>query len=144
MTRTLYEQDFYAWANRNAQLIRAGKLSEIDVENIAEELESMGRSEKRAFINRLAILLAHLLKWHFQPALRSISWQYTIRAQRDQLYDLLEDSPSLKYQVEEKLNKAYRKAVSMASHETGLEESAFPENCPYAFDQVMDNSFFPE
>lgn len=96
MSRTLYEQDFYAWANRNAQLIRAGKLSEIDVENIAEELEGMGRSEKRAFINRLAILLAHLLKWHFQPALRSRSWQYTIRAQRDQLYDLLEDSPSLK------------------------------------------------
>src|SRR5579872_5517180 len=95
-----YEKDFYAWAVHNARLLRAGKLSEIDVENIAEEIESMGKSEKRELISRLAILLSHLLKWKCQPERRSRSWKLTIKEQRFELIDLLAESPSLKHEIE--------------------------------------------
>ena len=79
MSNSLYERDFYAWANEQAALLRAGKLDSADIENIAEEIESMGRSEKRELINRLAVLLLHLLKWRFQPGLRGNSWRATYR-----------------------------------------------------------------
>lgn len=85
----LYEQDFYAWAKRNSELLRAGRLSEADVDNIAEELDSMGRSEKRALVARPAVLIAHLLKWKYQPALRSNRWKNTIKEQRRKVGKLL-------------------------------------------------------
>jgi len=140
----LYEKDFYAWANKNAELLRAGRLSEVDAGNIAEELETMGRSEKRELTNRLAVLLAHLLKWVFQPELRSNSWKYTIRGQRDDILDILEESPSLRSEIDERLVKAYEKATRLAAEQTGLEEGNFPANCPYSFDQAMDKDFWPE
>ena len=83
-----YEEDFYAWTTHNVKLLREGKLSEIDVEHIAEEIESMGKSEKRELLSRLAVLMAHLLKWKFQPARRSKSWALTIKNQRIELDDL--------------------------------------------------------
>ncbi len=140
----LYDKDFHEWAMTNAHLLRTGRLSEIDLENIAEELESMGKSEKRAFINRLAVLLAHLLKWQFQPGMRSNSWRYSIKEQRAGLADLLEDSPSLGHDVDLKLAKAYAKAVIIAVRETGLDEGVFPIVCPYSFERVMDDGFWPE
>ena len=82
---TLYDTDFYAWANEQAALLRAGRLSEADIENIAEEIESMGRSERSELVNRLTVLLVHLLKWRYQPGLRGRSWRLTIEEQRDQL-----------------------------------------------------------
>lgn len=78
MSNTLYDQDFYAWANQQAALLRAGRLSEADIENIAEEIESMGRGEKRELVNRLTVLLLHLLKWQFQPSHRGNSWRLSI------------------------------------------------------------------
>ena len=144
MSAELYEKAFYEWAMQNAQLMRMGKLSEIDVENIAEELESMGKSEKRAFINRLAVLISHLLKWQFQPGMRSKSWKYSIKEQRTSLLDLLEDSPSLRHDIEPKLKKAYSKALMIAAKETGLDEGSFLRACPYTFDQAVDDSFWPE
>jgi hypothetical protein len=105
-----YEQDFYAWAIHNAELLRQGRLSEIDVEHIAEELECMGRSERRELMSRLAVLLAHLLKWVYQPHRRSRSWRAAIEGQREDLKVLLEESPSLKPELEQKLNEAYRRA----------------------------------
>ena len=144
MDTGLYERDFYAWAMQNAHLMRLGKLSEIDVQNIAEELESMGKSEKRAFMNRLAVLIAHLLKWQFQPEIRSSSWKYSIKEQRASLHDLLEDSPSLSADIDQKLKKAYSKALIIAAGETGLVESTFPPACPYSFSQTVDDSFWPE
>ncbi|MBF0551328.1 MAG: DUF29 domain-containing protein, partial [Deltaproteobacteria bacterium] len=90
-----YDRDFYAWTMNNAELIRQGRFSEIDIEHLAEELEGMGRSEKRALISRLAVLLAHLLKWTFHPGLRCTSWKYTIKEQRRRVLALLKDSPSL-------------------------------------------------
>ena len=144
MDAELYEKDFYAWLTQNARLMRLGKLSEIDVENIAEELESMGKSERRAFMNRLAVLIAHLLKWRFQPGIRSNSWRYSIKEQRASLLDLLEDSPSLSSEIEQKIKKAYSKALIIAARETGLPESSFPPACPFTFSQTVDDSFLPD
>ncbi len=110
MSNSLYDRDFYAWANEQAALLRAGRLTEADIENIAEEIESMGRSEKRELINRLAVLLSHLLKWQFQPAFRGNSWRLTIEEQRNRVDDHLGDNPSLKSQLDQAMRTAYRSA----------------------------------
>src|SRR5580698_7276634 len=96
MSNTLYDQDFFAWAQEQAELLRAGRLSEADIGHIAEEIESMGRAEKRELVNRLIVLLHHLLKWQFQPDRRGASWEATILVQRHALERHLEDNPSLK------------------------------------------------
>jgi hypothetical protein len=139
-----YETDFYAWLLKSAELLRQGEFAELDLEQIAEELEGMARSDKRQLINRLAVLLAHLLKWQYQPEKRSKSWQRTIREQRKRISLLLEDSPSLKYEIEEKLKDAYEIAVLSAANETGLDEDYFPESCEYALDEVLDSEFYPD
>ncbi|PWR20671.1 DUF29 domain-containing protein [Zavarzinia compransoris] len=139
----LYEEDFYAWANEQAALLRAGRLAAADIEHIAEEIESMGKAEKRELISRLAVLLLHLLKWRFQPALQGASWRTTILNQRDDLADLLADNPSLRAQVDDSLQRAYRKARRTAGLETGLAEESFPPACPWSFDQIIDPAFWP-
>jgi len=141
---TLYDRDFYQWTQENAQLLREGRLSEIDLENLIEELEAMGRSEKRAFVSRLAVLIAHLLKWKYQPKIRSQSWQYTIMEQREKVNDLLEDNPSFKQSMDTMFSKAYKGAVLIILKETPLDKSDIPASCPYAFEQIMDNDFLPE
>lgn len=143
MTTANYGKDFYAWALYNAELIRTGKFSEVDRKNVAEELESMGKSEKRELINRFAILLAHLLKWQFQSARRGNSWKYTIEEQRDEVLDLLEDSPSLKHELSQKLDRAYRSAVLLAATETGLSKEAFPAECPFSIAETLRPDFLP-
>jgi hypothetical protein len=139
----VYNQDFYAWAMQNAQLLRQGRLSEIDIEHIAEELESMGKSERRELINRLSVLLAHLLKWLFQPELRSNSWKYTIEEQRRAVADVLEDSPSLRHELEDRLIKAYANALLQGARETGMDKTHFPELCPFSLEQILDKDFWP-
>ncbi len=94
MDRVLYQADYYGWLQENAQLIREKRFSELDVDNIIEELESMGKSEKRELSNRLTVLLMHLLKWQYQSVKRSTSWRNTIAVQRIDIRELLEDSPS--------------------------------------------------
>lgn len=141
---TSYEQDFYAWLITNVQLIRQGRFAEMDSENIAEELEAMGRSEKRALLSRLSVLLAHLLKWQFQPEKRSHSWKYTIAEQRRRILRLLEDSPSLQAQLADKLADAYDDALLTAAKETHLDQIVFPQICPFSLEQVMSEEFWPE
>jgi len=141
---TEYQQDFYSWLCRNIELLRDGRLSEIDVENIAEELEGMSKSQQRELINRLKILLAHLLKWQFQPDRRSTSRKGTILEQRSQIRQLLKISPSLKHQINEKITDAYTDAVEYASLETGIPQSDFPQTCPYFFEQAADKNFYPD
>lgn len=141
---TLYDTDFYAWANEQAALLRAGRLSEADIENIAEEIESMGRSERRELINRLNVLLLHLLKWRYQPGLRGRSWTLTIEQQRLRLGRHLADNPSLKSQLDEAMADAYQDARIDAERETRLARSAFPVACPFAFDEAMNPDFWPE
>ena len=139
-----YEKDFYKWAMHNAKLLRDGRLSEVDIEHVAEEIESMGKGERRELVNRLAVLIAHLLKWKYQPIRRSRSWQLTIKEQRVQLTHIFEESPSLKHEVETKLKDAYEQAAIIAERETALEEKTFPKACPFDLNQCLNHRFFPE
>jgi len=139
-----YQEDFYSWLCHNIRLLREGRLSEADVENIAEELDGMSKSQQRELISRLKILFAHLLKWQFQPDRRSNSWKGTIIEQRSQIRQLLKISPSLKNRIDEKISDAYEDAVEYASLETGIPESDFPQTCPYFFEQAMDKNFYPD
>ena len=143
-TQSEYNKDFYAWALHNAELVREKRFNEIDIDNIAEEIESMGRSDKRELISRLAILIAHLLKWELQPQRRGNSWKYTIKEQRIRLIDLLDESPSLKHELEVKFDHAYTQSVVIAAKETELDESSFPKQCHFTLDQCLDHQFFPE
>lgn len=139
-----YEIDFYNWALHNAQLLREGKLSEIDVEHIAEELESMGKRDKRELISRLKILLAHLLKWQYQPGGRSTSWRGSIVEQRVQLNDLVVETPSLKKsQLLEAINTAYPFALALAVKETNIPISHFPQLCPFTKEEILNEDFYP-
>ena len=138
-----YETDFYAWAMEQAALLRAGRFAAADIANIAEEIESMGRGEKRELVNRLTILLLHLLKWQFQPGFRSPSWSSSIREQRIRLRSHLKDNPSLKAKLDESFAEAYELAVIGAARETGLPESDFPKAAPYRFEQAADDAFWP-
>ena len=133
----LYDRDFYAWANEQAGLLRAGNLSRADIANIAEEIEFLGRSEKRELVSRLTVLLHHLLKWQFQPERRGRSCELSIVIARDELTDHLGDSPSLKATLSEAMAAGYRRARGSAELETGLPGSAFPIECPWTFDQAM-------
>lgn len=138
-----YEKDFYAWTTHNARLLREGNLSEIDIENIAEEIESMGKSERRELVNRLAVLIAHLLKWEYQPIKQSRSWQLTIKEQRFQIIKLFEESPSLKNKIESRLEDAYEQATMIAERETAIERKKFPKSCPFSLKQLLNQKFFP-
>ena len=140
---SLYDQDFYAWANEQAALLRAGKLSAADIEHIAEEIESMGRTEKRELVSRLAVLLLHLLKWQYQPPYRGPSWQVTIRNQRRALSRHLADNPSLGPKTPEAMADAYYDARGNAYAQTGLPEATFPASCPWTFDQIMAEDYWP-
>jgi len=144
MSESLYETDFYAWANQQAELLRAGRLSAADIENIAEEIESMGKTEKRELVSRLAVLLLHLLKWRFQPERRGASWEATITVQRRDLVRHLRDDPSLKSKIAEAIEDAYGDAFLLAVAETGLPRPTFPLECPWSFEAIMDAEFWPE
>lgn len=126
----LYDRDFYAWANEQAALLRAGNLSSADIANIAEEIETLGRSEKREMRSRLAALLLHLLKWHFQPGRRSRSWEISIANARNELAEYRAENPSLRAVVPEAVASAYRRARLDAEQETGLPRNTFPVECP--------------
>ena len=140
---SLYDQDFYAWAHEQAALLRAGNLTAADIEHIAEEIESMGKTEKRELVSRLTVLLTHLLKWRYQPPHRGPSWEVTIRNQRRDITDHLADNPSLKARLPESTASAYERAVDNAYAETGLPRSTFPALCPWAFLQIIDAEFWP-
>jgi hypothetical protein len=139
-----YEQDIVAWANEQARLIRAGRFDLLDLEHIAEEIESVGKSEKRELASRMAVLLAHLLKWQYQPVRRGSSWEKTIKVQRKEIVYEITDTPSLKPLLSntEWMDLIWGKAVSIAMDETGLD--SFPENCTWTPEQILDQAFFPE
>lgn len=139
-----HDTDVYGWAVHTAQLLREKKMDEIDIEGIIEEIDALGRSEKHELINRLSLILSHLLKWQFQPTLRSHSWIYTIKEQRKQVSYHLEDNPSLNSKLEEAMIKAYRLAIDKAARDTSLPAHTFPSQCPYTFDQMMDDDFYPD
>jgi hypothetical protein len=139
-----YDGDFYAWTGDQAARLREQKPKGIDWENVAEEIESLGRSERREIRSRMLVLLHHLLKWQFQPAGRSNSWRASIRGARRELARDVAESPSLKRYPAQVLREQYELARLEASGETGLPEMSFPETCPFTIDQVLDPVFYPE
>jgi hypothetical protein len=139
----LYDEDLYAWCNEQARLLRAGEFSRLDVENLAEELESIGRSDRREIDGRLVVLIAHLLKWRLQLGFRSRSWSATIREQRRRIARLLQESPSLRPVVDQLLVQAYIDAGDKVADETGLAETAFAADCPFTSDEILAEDFLP-
>lgn len=140
---TRYDQDFFAWANEQAGPLRAGRLAEADIAHIADEIESMGKSEKRELVSRLTVLLLHLLKGQFQAALRSHGRRNSVRVQRISLDSLIRDNPSLMSVHTNAVADAYRIARIEAEGETGIPEATFPSVCPWSFGQIMDDDFWP-
>jgi len=144
MQATLYQSDFYTWARQQADLLREGRFDTLDAEHLIEELEAMGSRERRELANRLTVLLTHLLKWQFQPSRQGASWALTIRVQRMDIADLLNDEPGLTPEIPQAFEKAYRKARLLAAKETGMGESTFPKQSPYSMEQTMADDFLPE
>ncbi|RIK33423.1 MAG: DUF29 domain-containing protein [Chloroflexi bacterium] len=141
---SLYDSDFYAWTQNQADLLRQGDFRRLDLDNLIEEIEDMGKSQQRQLESRLVVLIAHLLKWQFQPDKRSRSWQATIRIQRIRLHKLLRENPSLRAQLDQVIIEAYEVAVEAAWGETGLDSTVFPTTCPYTAEQILDADFLPE
>jgi hypothetical protein len=139
-----YEEDFALWSAEQAARIREGRLDGLDRENLAEEIESLGISQRSEIESRMNILLTHLLKWKVQPARRSNSWRATIAEQRMRIARLVRASPSLKPYPAKVIGDEYPLARLHASAETGLSESDFPETCPYTIEQILDPHFLPD
>ncbi len=142
-TNAAYDSDIVAWAREQAALLRAGNFSALDIEHIADEVEDVGRSEKRELGRRVAVLLTHLLKWRHQGALRSRSWERTIREQRRAIRLHVAAVPSLEATLVDDswLASVWSDAVSKATEETGLAD--FPEVCPWSQDEILDPEFLP-
>jgi hypothetical protein len=141
---TTYNTDFYAWTQEQAQRLKTGQWENLDIENLAEEIESLGKREKQELRNRFRILLGHLLKWHYQPQQRSHSWQSTIREQRRRIIQHLEENPSLQPYLPEAFQLGFEDGVDLAIQETNLPEGTFPTTCPYTLDQALDAEFLPD
>ena len=142
-TQILYEQDFNLWLDETARQLREKNFDAIDLENLIEEIESMGKRDKRELISRLIVLIFHLLKWKYQPSHRSSSWESTIDEQRNAIALVLEDSPSLKSFVELEINNRYPTARKRAAKETGLPIDTFPIICPFITAEILDPDFYP-
>jgi hypothetical protein len=140
----LYEADFYAWTQEQARLLRERRWDDLDLENLVDEVESVGKSDKHQIESRLEILLAHLLKWKYQPGGRGNSWMATIFEQRGRIARLVEDSPSLREFQRQEVSRSYVAGRLLAAKETGIAFGLFPEECPFSPEQVLDPEFWPE
>ncbi len=140
-----YARDVVAWSVEQARLLRAGLLDQIDIEHIADEIEDVGKSEERELVSRMAVLLAHLLKWQFQPGLRSASWERTLRHQRKRARRRLEKTPSLQPKLHDPqwVDDVWDDAVTFAVKETGLDITNFPVACPWPLADVMLEDWLP-
>jgi len=137
---SLYEQDFYQWTQEQAALLKTGALSQLDIVNLIEEIESMGRSEKRELRSRLTVLIMHLLKWEYQPEFQCRNWENTLFTQRREIELVLMDNPSLKSTLSNVIQESYPLSLKKAAFETGIPESSFPETCPYSIKKIMGES----
>jgi glutamine synthetase adenylyltransferase len=142
-TAQLYDADFAEWTRQNAELLRSGRASEADLEHIAEEIEDMGKRERRSLHNRLVRLIEHLLKWQFQPQRCGTSWQRTILVQRRAIRRLLDENPSLRPLLHEIIGAAYEDAVAFVSTVISRQPDDFPPVCPHSIDQLLDEQFLP-
>jgi predicted nucleic acid-binding Zn-ribbon protein len=141
MQSNLYELDFYAWTVEQSKLLKEGDLQNLDIVNLVEEVESLGKQQRQELENRLVVLLGHLLKWDCQPDRQSKSWKATIREQRRAVQRLIKQNPSLKPYLEEAIALAYESALDLVVRETPLDYPDLPANCPYSPDQLFDPDF---
>jgi hypothetical protein len=139
--RAEYERDFYSWLLEQARYLREGRFDALDRDNLAEEIESLGREQFNKLVSALRVLMLHVLKWDHQPALRSRSWVLSIEEQRLEIADVLADNPGLRPRIGEAIARAYRRARIEAAKETGLDESVFPIACPYSFNDIVSRTF---
>jgi hypothetical protein len=140
-TGASYDHDFYSWSLEQARLVREGRWEAVDRDNVAEEIESLGREQFNKLESAFRVLMLHMLKWDHQPELRSRSWVLSIEAQRLELEDVLADNPGLKPRISEAIARGYRKARVEAAKETGLLKKSFPDACPYSFDDIAARDF---
>ncbi len=138
-----YEQDFFAWSEEQGRLLKARSRAGLDWDNLAEEIESLGRSQRSEIRSRLIVLLHHLLKWHFQPSGRKLGWRASIAEARNRVNQELLDSPSLRSYPETVLGKQYEVARLKAAAQTHLPLDALPAECPYSLTEILDEDFFP-
>ena len=140
-----YDTDFYEWTQHQAAALAAGHVSELDLANLAEEIESLGKRDRRGLGSRLEVVVMHLLKWLYQPEMRETdhSWENTILEQRGSIARILRDSPSLRREVPDMIAEDYHRARRRAQYETGLPLETFPEMCPWTAEQVLDEDFWP-
>src|SRR5215471_7274673 len=144
--RTHYDDDFYTWTQEQAALLREGAVQDLDLTNLAEEIESLGKSDRRALGSHLRNLVMHLLKWQYQPRgrLTGHSWESSIQNARDEIAMILEDSHSLGPTMPEVLARRYPLARQNAATETRLPLALFPASCPWTPEQVLDPDFWPD
>jgi hypothetical protein len=138
----LYDSDFAEWTRANAELLRSGRVSEADLAHIAEEIEDMGKRERRSLHNRCVRLIEHLLKWQHQPERRGSSWARTVVVQRRAIRRLLDENPSFRSTLAEVIAAAYDDAVAIVSTVTARPRTEFPPTCPFSLDQLLDEAFF--
>jgi len=141
MTAKLYDTDFYAWTLEQSQLLQSGDWKSVDIVHLVEEIESLGKQEKRELENRLGVLIGHLLKWIYQPSMRSRSWQVTIRVQRQQLQRYIQQNPSLKSYLSEAIAVGYDLGLELFFKETQLIDQDLPETCPFTEEQIFNPNF---
>jgi hypothetical protein len=139
-----YDQDFYGWTQQQAALLKAGRLNDLDIANLIEEVETMGRSEKHELQSRLTLLLTHLLKWQHLPHTRSKNERLNIEVYRDHYFEVLTENPSLNPLLPDILGNAYRLAKINAAQETELDTHVFASECPWTLEQITDDNFFPD
>ena len=139
----LYDLDFSEWARQNAELLRSGRADEADLAHIAEEIEDMGKRERRSFYNRFVRLMEHLLKWQYQPERRGSSWARTIVVQRQSIRQLLQENPSFQSVLADTVAEAYQNAAAIVSVVLGRPRTDFPAACPYTSDQLLSDEFLP-
>lgn len=144
MPISTYETDIVAWATEQARLLRTGQFSSLDIEHIAEEIEDVGKSERRELKSRMTVLLAHLLKWQYQPERRGNSWRRTIKAQRQGIIDCLEETPSLKPDLQDShwLGRVWNDTIAAVLKEVELDD--LPEACPWSVAKILDPAWLPE
>ncbi len=145
LMNTCYESDFYLWTQQQAGLLRQGQFNRIDLdaENIAEEIESMGKRDRRSISSYIQNVLLHLLKWRYQPERRGTSWRLSIENARYQILNLLDESPSLKREMSVFATKEYQQASRNAAGETGLPLTTFPDQCPFTVEQITGD-YWPD
>jgi Domain of unknown function DUF29 len=141
MQSNLYETDFYAWTLEQSKLLQVGDFKGLDIVNLVEEIESLGKQQRQELRNRLGVLIGHLLKWNYQPEKRSKSWRVTIREQRREILRLLDENPSLKPYLEEAIKYAHESGLDLVVLETPLDYQDLPEAPIYTIEQLLSPDF---